>query len=68
MDTVCSIKRRCIVVTNMEVSEMKNMLSGLPLETVLVAGIYITMLSTDEILRKCEKWSFTFDIKIKRKV
>ena len=35
---------------------------------MLVAGIYITMLSTDEILRKCEKWSFTFDIRIKRKV
>ena len=35
---------------------------------MLVAGIYIIMLSTDEILRKCEKWSFTFDIKIKRKV
>ena len=34
MDTGCSIKKICKVVTNVEVSEMKNMLSGLPLECV----------------------------------
>ena len=33
----------------------------------MVAGIYITMLNIDETLRKCEKWSFTFDIKKKGK-